>query len=359
MRIGVGPGFRTFAAFSGLAVSAILATTTLLAGPAAASTPGGNGQLAFVRNGNIYTSAATGTGPLHQLTTAGGTHPEWSADGTQLVFEQGGSVWTMNADGTGKVKHWPGSAASWSPDGTTLAYLAPDVSNDLTCGGGPAVVTRKLSGGAPHVLEFDTMTCSGNPPSFTNFNGDTTSWSADGTRVLFSYTIPNGGFDGPNGKFIPWEGWSAVVEFDLTAPYPDPSSGSWIWPPEGSRAVRTWCLGKAQSFCEAAAVGGGKQVVTAQVDYAPSRPNFVFASNVGATDGKTRLWVYGRLGGYRQQISTDTSVSYPMYSPNSSYVYYTQGTGATSKIRRVALGQAKPPVTVLTNASQAALQPLP
>src|SRR5436305_903453 len=116
MKTRVGP-----ALMSAFAAVGALAATTLLAVPAVASMPITGPRLAFVRSGNIYATSASGSGPVVQLTTAGGSHPEWSADGKQLTYEQGGYVWTMKANGSGKVRHWPGRAASWSPDGKSLA----------------------------------------------------------------------------------------------------------------------------------------------------------------------------------------------------------------------------------------------
>jgi hypothetical protein len=160
--------------------------------------------------------------------------------------------------------------------------------------------------------------------------------------VLFSYTIPNGGWDDPIQGWVPWEGWTAVIDFDLTAPYPDPTSGSWEWPPAGSHQLRSW-----------------KPVHTPQVDFAPSRPNYVFASNIGQSDGRNRIFVFSLSGSYRKQISSDAGVSFPVYSPDNRWVYYTQSLpGGGSRIRRVLLGAGAPAATVLTDAAQVDVQPV-
>ena len=71
--------------------------------------------------------------------------------------------------------------------------------------------------------------------------------------------------------------------------------------------------------------------------------------------------MWNRSGTYKRQVSDDTYVYWPVFSPNNRYVLYTRDTPtAAPQIRRVALGDAaRVPVTVLTNASQADWQPLP
>jgi dipeptidyl aminopeptidase/acylaminoacyl peptidase len=48
---------------------------------------------------NIYKIPATG-GEAVQLTTGGGSSPQWMSDGKMIVFVKKGSLWTMNADGS-------------------------------------------------------------------------------------------------------------------------------------------------------------------------------------------------------------------------------------------------------------------
>ena len=58
---------------------------------------------------------------------ASATAPEWSADGTEIVFQSARTLWVMRADGTGKRRLLPPSdgielAPAWSPDGRRIAY---------------------------------------------------------------------------------------------------------------------------------------------------------------------------------------------------------------------------------------------
>ncbi|MBU7015794.1 MAG: PD40 domain-containing protein [Theionarchaea archaeon] len=49
--------------------------------------------------------------------------PEWSPDGTKIVFAAGQRIFVMNADGSNLQKICDsGSYPSWSPDGTKIAF---------------------------------------------------------------------------------------------------------------------------------------------------------------------------------------------------------------------------------------------
>jgi len=76
---------------------------------------------------------ADGSG-LRQLTRAPGEDnwPQWSPDGTQIVYSHATDLWMMNADGAGQ--HRLTSLAgepSWSPDGAWIAFdCAPNSDPD-------------------------------------------------------------------------------------------------------------------------------------------------------------------------------------------------------------------------------------
>ena len=103
----------------------------LSASPALATFPGRDGEIAFVRQGDIWGIQADGTG-LHQITSDPGDEyaPAWSPDGAKLAFvrERNGNadVWVANADGSGAVQITTTDAdenqPAWSPDGRFLLY---------------------------------------------------------------------------------------------------------------------------------------------------------------------------------------------------------------------------------------------
>lgn len=171
-----------------------LATVMLIAIPlglgvsaprADAAYPGRDGRIAFVKSNQIYTMTASGTG-VTRLTGVGKNYrPTWSPDGRRISFihEKDGrrDVWVMNANGgrkqavtrTGDVSS---AGASWSPDGTTLAFATPELETiDSTAPfGSPTTVLGYPTGGycgdEPELLE---------PVYVDRF----VAWSPDGARI--------------------------------------------------------------------------------------------------------------------------------------------------------------------------------
>ena len=105
----------------------------LLAGapatPARAAYPGSDGRIAFVRNGDIYSVAPSGTGL--RLLAGGGQDaaPRWSPNGTRIAYLDKGNLWVMHADGSGKRQltrdepAYSDGRSAWSPGGRYLAYV--------------------------------------------------------------------------------------------------------------------------------------------------------------------------------------------------------------------------------------------
>jgi hypothetical protein len=111
------------------AVASLALLGTGLVGTAQAAYPGGDGLIAFVRGGNIYTIAPSGTG-LDRL-TSGGHHagPRWSPDGSQIAYLYRGNLWIMAASGQDKTRitsaapGYTDARPSWSPNGRYLAFV--------------------------------------------------------------------------------------------------------------------------------------------------------------------------------------------------------------------------------------------
>jgi TolB protein len=94
--------------------------------------------------------------------------PEWSPDGTKLVFEAvEGGIYSVGADGSGLRRlTLAGSGPTWSPDGSRIAFFSDDTGN--------FDVYAMLSDGV-------------DPQQVTNDTGDDVSpaWSPDGNRIAF------------------------------------------------------------------------------------------------------------------------------------------------------------------------------
>ncbi|CAA9513506.1 MAG: Alkaline phosphatase [uncultured Rubrobacteraceae bacterium] len=108
-----------------LASGAVLAA---VAGPADAAFAGGNGKVAFYRNGDVWTMNADGTGATKLTTNYNAeSNPAVSPDGSRIAYEFLRGIWVMNADGTGGRMLTDGQTATdedpaWSADGTTIAF---------------------------------------------------------------------------------------------------------------------------------------------------------------------------------------------------------------------------------------------
>ncbi len=122
---------------------AALTALVLVAQPAAATFPGGNGKIAyFDYTGeplHIYSIDPDGSGRI-QLTSGSmaNQYPAWSADGATIAYvrsrgiETGRhSILTMNADGTGDTVLFRAKDnrkeildPAWSPDGTQIVFCA-------------------------------------------------------------------------------------------------------------------------------------------------------------------------------------------------------------------------------------------
>jgi hypothetical protein len=106
-------------------------SVSVLSGAAQAAYPGGDGLIAFVRGGNIYTvNPAHVAGSLVGLTTDGrASGPRWSPNGKQIAYIDRGNLWLMNANGSHKRRlttaapRYADSRPTWSPNGRYLAFV--------------------------------------------------------------------------------------------------------------------------------------------------------------------------------------------------------------------------------------------
>jgi Tol biopolymer transport system component len=137
------------------ALAPVIVTLFSAAAVAEASSPP-SGQIAFVRNGDIWAKAASGGSALRLTTTASHeSDPAWSPDGSSIAFIRDGGqgqIWLMNADGTNQrrvpftlsAQTMPGTDESgtsrmidevaFSPDGADITVCAHAATFDIPGG---------------------------------------------------------------------------------------------------------------------------------------------------------------------------------------------------------------------------------
>jgi Tol biopolymer transport system component len=104
-------------------------SATALTAEECASNCVATGELAFVRDNQIFRVRTDGTA-LQQLTSgSGNSEPAWSPDGSRIAFVSdrlgGSAIYVMNADGSGVVRRTitgRDTSPAWSPDGKRIAF---------------------------------------------------------------------------------------------------------------------------------------------------------------------------------------------------------------------------------------------
>ncbi|HZS06842.1 MAG TPA: hypothetical protein VFD58_18545 [Blastocatellia bacterium] len=134
-----------------------------------------NDQVAFSRGGGSWSVPPLGGVPRKVIEA--GYNPNWSWDGSRLVYEKDKGIWTARSDGSDerKVEGVPqvdfllaDRTPAFSPDGSLIAFFQ--------CSKGPIgdIQVIPASGGQPRQLTFD------------DHYGGTPAWTPDGRFIIFS-----------------------------------------------------------------------------------------------------------------------------------------------------------------------------
>jgi Tol biopolymer transport system component len=182
-------------------------------------------RIAFVYDFDLWVMDSDGQNRLRVSSTIrANTDPVWSSDGSLIAFETEEffpceeeedrlcsllQIWTVRPDGTGFRKVTDGSAPSWSPDGTRIAFHAENQIHMVNADGsdrraltdqprgafepawspdGTRIAFETPVQRAQEVVEIFVMNADGsNPRSLTDGRGADMEplWSPDGRRVAF------------------------------------------------------------------------------------------------------------------------------------------------------------------------------
>jgi Tol biopolymer transport system component len=147
-----------------------LLSETVAGYPFGAWSPDGS-RVAFLSGsfgeGALLVIDADGSGEAH-VTDIQARAPDWSPDGTKLVFEAvEGGIYSVGADGSGfKELALDGSGPTWSPDGARIAFFSDDAGNF-------DVYVMRSDGADQERLTSDPA------------DDVSPGWSADGRRIAF------------------------------------------------------------------------------------------------------------------------------------------------------------------------------
>ena len=194
----------------------------------AASSPSASGRLLVYQWGGggggadgVWVAQEDGSGPrsVQPAEVASGFHPDWSPDGSQIVFaDQDKGLWTMSPEGANPelIQECEGcDFPAWSPDGTRIAYTQY---TDATGNQPPAASTLV-------VLDLTTKelaeVTSAKQPKLV----DVPRWSPDGARLVYGIDLFDDDFAeaGSAIAIVSVDGGEPelLTDFDKYAYYPD------------------------------------------------------------------------------------------------------------------------------------------
>lgn len=231
---------------------------------------------AFVTTGEIYLMNADGS-DLRRLTNnrVSDIFPSLSPDGTKIIFESNrrrvageppnvSDLFLMNTDGTEQTWLRRGSGATWSPDGTSIAFHASASGTGLPATPYPGSATVDSDVFIVSLGDFNDRTAV--PRNITNNPtavDDDPDWSPDGRTIIFTSHSAAEDYKNATGAEI------YAISADFTGKPKALTSNKYeerapSWSPDGKRIVFCCRRGTKPDFdiCVMNADGSGERKLT-------------------------------------------------------------------------------------------------